>query len=136
MSREIKFRGLCLKTGKLVYGQLIKDDERAFILSGDIEVHVDDKEVWGDLIEVSESTIGQSTTLRDRSGVEFYEGDVVAHDSDRSCLGIIEHLNSRFQIKWKGDCFFDSFLPLFLGEIIIIGNIHENPELMVEAENE
>jgi uncharacterized phage protein (TIGR01671 family) len=87
----------------------------------------------------------QFTGLKDKTGKEIYEGDVVEfaifdmNDHDEHYTGIVAYEGSRFvlinsveNVFFKGsDGPFD--LDWVLGqydECAIIGNIHENPELL------
>ena len=68
----------------------------------------------------------QYTGLKDKNGVEIYEGDIVKHLDFKETM----------QIKWIGSglaCWIDDGNWSLMdtdGEVEILGNIYENPELM------
>ena len=64
-------------------------------------------------------TVGQFTGLTDKNGVKIFEGDVVYN---RVFKAQIELINGRFS-PFGGDTF-------FADECEVIGNIHDNKELL------
>lgn len=75
--------------------------------------------------------IEQYTGLKDKNGKEIYEGDIVLfedHCSEEPEIGIgnIEFEEGIFCVNWPDS----GFQPLNEVEVKIIGNIHENPELL------
>lgn len=135
--REIKFRGLRDYDNKWVYGSLIKSNYSDRIIDCDAFETRDDT--------VSD-TIGQYTGLKDKNGVEIFEGDVVRilytdwpsypggnmslqeYKISISKIGVITYDAPEWCIQFKG--YTDNILPGKHGEIEVIGNIHQNSELL------
>ena len=113
MNRKIKFRGKHLN--KWIYGYLLKsiDDDKYYI-----SVSLDQ------FYQVKEETIGQYTGLKDKNGVEVYEGDKVkAKFYGKEVVGEIGFNNGCF-LLWNS-CVSDNQLFIF-ADIEVIGNIYEN----------
>lgn len=123
--REIKFRGKRLNN-KWVYGDLIHSgtDTIAILESGAPCLEA--------VTDVVPESVGQFTGLHDKKGKEIYEGDIVVID------GVIKgyvRYNARY---WRyGVAAADE--PLETERIsagrpeecwMVIGNIHDNPELL------
>ena len=77
----------------------------------------------------------QSTGLKDKNGVEIYEGDIVKPLGFARWVGCVEYLpdQAAFIInEHNNDCPRESliFLSQFSRGVEILGDIYENPELM------
>lgn len=127
MTREIKFRGKDF-LGRWHYGHL-----HLATGSSSLMIQVDSFDSFGVLPE----TIGQFTGLHDKNGKEIYEGDIIrSYDSENN--PIIHSIS--WDNKWA--CYVATMLqyPLLGGSIDqgwidefekeVIGNIHDNPELL------
>ena len=124
--RTIKFRGKLKSNGNWEYGDLLHDNFDACYIYP-IEV--------GDLYknnEVIPETIGQFTGLYDCEGKEIFEGDILRFGNSQSGVCEVkwnEHI-AAFCIRFY---FKDEIGSRPLGggvEFAIIGNIHDNPELL------
>lgn len=127
--REIKFRGKRADNDEWIYGNLIyeKSSNRAWI----------DVSYYGE-IAVIPKTVGQFTGLKDENGNEIYEGDIVQdnrwRDINMKTKGVVEFCingdvaSCECYNFFVGSGFKADFVDLTC--CIIIGNIHDNPELI------
>lgn len=122
MNREIKFRGYNYQYEKWFYGSLfIQKYDNDLMLSSSRTMIIDDK---GYSVMVDNGTIGEYTGLKDKNGVEIYEGDKVkAKFYGREIVGEIG-FNSGCFLLWNS-CVSDNQLFIF-ADIEVIGNIYEN----------
>lgn len=125
--REIKFRGMTIR-GEWVYGNLAIVTKRVRGWSVEPGSYISNSAGAPFAYDVRPETVGQFTGLKDREGREIYEGDIVATRDE-----ILEVLYAEdgfyvFDHKTGG------YGPLIVqkGRCEVIGNIHENPELLKE----
>lgn len=130
--REILFRGKRAENDEWVFGDL------RHIFYGECYPHIVDNSnglnnsVCG--LEVDPATVGQFTGLTDRNGVKIFEGDIVhvkAHSCSFTGCVIYWSEEARFVCKTKHGMHY-AMCNKF--EFEIIGNIHDNPELLEVSE--
>ena len=90
---------------------------------------IDDDGRIGLLYTVEESTVGQFTGLTDKNGKKIFEGDIVEvnHEAYPGVRGEVFFKNGSFMLKNVSDVL---SLYGFLPWCKVIGNIHDNPELL------
>ena len=152
--REILFRGKRTDNGEWVYGYYTKaryylnEEEMHIIFAPDVEVfpHCE----FTGYEEVLSETIGQYTGLTDKNGKRIFEGDIVkgiAYSVER--IGVIvwideiasfgvRYFKSVNSTAWENSsilrCASMGKTDQFAAEII--GNIHDNPELLEGGEGD
>lgn len=138
--RKIKFRGIRVDNGKMIYGDL----SARF---GDIYIYpIGSRSAY----KVKPETLGQYTGLTDKDGTEIYEGDMYVSVASQ-LLGARQDAKPTHTVYWNEyrAAFWETFilnggsqlyspLPSKDGmreyNIKVVGNIHDNPELIKEKE--
>lgn len=127
--REILFRGKRKVNAAWVYGFYVEHP----IGNDSLYTQIVDKNGWTH--DVSQETVGQFTGLLDKNGKKIFEGDI-----------LVNQLNSLvdsdpFEVVWSDDCGGfawkqgdegDILYPAITRNCEVIGNVHDNPELLEE----
>lgn len=124
--REIKFRAWSIKFEEYIE-DVIHDG------SSWLEAHGYDYVTVSEIFDGDEFILEQYTGLKDKNGKEIYEGDILQGKNNK----IYEVSFSDGYTKFESNS--GSYGGLLRGyidefEMRIIGNIHENPELLEEEE--
>jgi uncharacterized phage protein (TIGR01671 family) len=140
MQDRLKFRGMTLG-GEWVYGNLaiINKKIKSCGMTIDAGYYISNKVGMPFAYPVRPETIGQCTGLKDKNGKLIYEGDIIkqgnsiykvifSYDDVASCgccVGKFSGCGFVMEDKYgsRGD------LDIY-SELEVIGNIHENPDLL------
>lgn len=79
---------------------------------------------------VAPETIGQFTGIYDKNGKRIFEGDMVSYKGDEHAAIIYDEETARFCVGF--DTWSTDFDHLYGKELEVIGNVHDNPELLEE----
>jgi uncharacterized phage protein (TIGR01671 family) len=131
--REIRFRGRGILQNEFIYGCYVYDINTKSHYIGYMGGWVED-ETWNTLYEVDPTTIGQYTGLKDIHGTSIYEGDILSCGNGQVPTEIMwseeNHAFYAFNLKRKEYHRLDKFFNRFVGDSVVIGNIHDNPEMI------
>jgi uncharacterized phage protein (TIGR01671 family) len=131
--REILFRGRRIDNGEWAQGYYAKakdymsEKEIHVIFLLDLELFPHSE--FSSYEEVDHETVGQYTGLTDKNGTKIFEGDVVKgfnNFHDREEQYVIRHTGVGLLFCEYGN----EWHPDYIEQAEVIGNIHDNPELI------
>ena len=147
--REILFRGKRIDNGECVYGYYIcKQDPLLPGIDTNVIVTFDENSmsVWN---KTDPYTIGQYTGLTDKNSVKIFEGDIIQRKVYIYPRGKVEPCGERLLIGtviwchsdhdpgyWTVDSkdeYGNQVNYIFDDTFAVVGNAHDNPELLEEA---
>lgn len=130
--REILFRGKEVADGKWIEGFYSAEEYNPY--SGEVE-HIPRIQIIGKCVSlgVIPETVGQFTGLTDKNGKRIFEGDIVRYDVNYHDMVISYDVEN-----WGGWLYEDmddnmqaySIYEFNLKDIAVIGNIHDNPDIL------
>lgn len=144
-----KYRGKSIKSGKWIYGNLIQTSANK--IDGSIQCYIFPYPLFipgrslptSEFIEVLPETVGRFTTMTDTSynTKELYEGDIIENGNgiyleiywNMELLQFKQRVCNQKNVIEKGfewDAENRTDIELMYNLKILIGNIHDNPELL------
>lgn len=120
--REILFRGKRKNNNEWIEGSL------------HTEKFTDDEEYLCCEVcqcDVYPETLGQYTGLTDKNGAKIFEGDIVDILTENEEIGVVVYDDGGFVVNADTFCL-DFHTNIYGTDLEVIGNIHDNPELMKE----
>ena len=137
--REILFRGKRVDNGEWVLsGNIIhfndENTEKLYYIpkanGENVCIHDNNDNILsiekGTFYRVIPETVGQYTGLTDKNGKKIFEGDIIKHPIGTF---VVKFLNGTFLSSLTEDNYL-SFLCEIHNQSEVIGNIHDNPELL------
>ena len=133
MGREYLFRGKRSKDGKWIYGLLTKDQLGHYRIQFDVRFFTN---------VVDSDSVGQFIGRTDKNGTKIFDGDIISANGVVSfavkyieerlsfCLANTDELKLNLKCMSPWNPVSASWWNEFGKEIEIIGNIHDNPELI------
>ena len=130
--REIKFRGKRKDNGEWVVGYYYSECDVYYIFEDRQKESMLNRNTPHRVIP---ETIGQYTGLKDKNGVEIYEGDIVERHGSKTYRDIVfVEISARFCYRFKdgaGNNILSAINKQDMAEFFkVIGNIHDNKELL------
>ena len=131
--REILFRGKRIDNGEWVYGYYeppVEFDGHKF---GMTISYIGDRG-WLEDAEINPETVGEYSGIHDKNAKKIFEGDIlkIVYLCQKPVVAGVEFTDGKFTVRYtrNGKKHIDNMTVTAANLYEIIGNIHDNPELL------
>jgi hypothetical protein len=136
--RDILFRGKTILDNEWVMGAgVYKSEGKTWIITDDV-TKTENRGTGSDAI--NPETVGQYTGLTDKNGTKIFEGDIIEFNNDpnKTKWSVVFGMNYGYGINSPGFILkdFRNATSPFNEKMVIIGNIHDNPEFFRTPQND
>lgn len=132
MNKKI-YRGKSKKSGEWVYGGIAYHSDGAVYIIGDIAKQDSYFELWKSAEEVYPITVGEYTGIPDKNGAKIFEGDIVVSAEYKDIVRAVIYHDGGFKLL-RNDGRYPTAIGKLKKHLLVIGNIHDNPEMLKEKE--
>lgn len=124
--REILFRAKRTDNGEWIFGDLWHNNSETMIIDQPATIEYD----------VIPETVGQYTGLTDKNGKKVFEGDILKNEYKKNKYQYFKVFYCSLTYCWLVENKYGMLGKLYnvIGNIEIIGNIHDNPKLLKGGE--
>lgn len=121
---EILYRGKRKDNGEWFYGDLLTNG-----IDYECAIRINVGSEYGQVVAVFTDTIGEYTGLTDKHGKKIFEGDILQANDDYEIQGVVEWQKQecRYLVQLLDR---DDWVTMDDYEWLVIGNIHDNPEML------
>lgn len=127
--RDISYRAKRKDNGEWVYGVPLKEG-----YSQEVEMlwYEYGSLAYTERVQVLPETVGQYVGLTDKNGKKIFEGDIVKNEYEKGQYQYFKIVYDTRVYCWKVENKYGmlGFLYNVIGYLEVIGNIHDNPELL------
>lgn len=132
--REILFRGKSVHTGKWLAGDLLRNyfdaDDRCIYVDHEDNIPGYNEFALSGAEQVVPESVGQYTDLTDKNGTKIFEGDFIKTRHGVRYIAFKEGCFVAKKPHSKICANMRDYMREIEGACEVIGNIHDNPELM------
>ena len=137
MNERYLYRGKRKDNGEWIEGVPYFENNQCFMIT-DLFICEEYQCTGAENVEVIPETVGQCTGLKDKNSKRIFEGDIVKHYNHNPIkeysedIGRVFWFNPTQRYLKTSSLFPDEFHELFeeINCYEVIGNIHDNPELL------
>lgn len=138
MNERFLFRGRRYDNGEWITGWITSQFKK--FTEGEVLTYIKSNVFGGGEHLVNTKTVGQCTGLKDKNGKLIFEGDIIEYmDAYSDCNGEYTEFMNGGEVAYEdGSYFITNRSSVEMSDIVykgkfdgnIIGNIHDNPELL------